>query len=404
MMKFNIEDFDEVCTHFGFDSYPRTVGNPRQTLVYAAEEAYLKFSRWNGNSPCFISTGGYSNIHFDMGGKQNPRSIHHSLTFFDFDHETKPENAFADAQRLSEFLREMDIAHWVQYSGSKGYHLFIIHAPTKFKFDYRDGSNEALKQILHQTQDHLRQTLGLNTLDEQTMGDPKRLCRFPYSLHVDRFGKASGRHALPVPIEELDFVNHDDIVMRACSVEHSELPEIIGRRLTLKEFIRELGVRLDAPETQIRPVVGGDFDFGDSGKEALRFISSLEHRCMGVVNELRRRNPPHKARVFAALFAKTLGLPQQSFERVWMSLGTSMGYVDLHNHEHRAYQMATIFDNPNYHSFPTCTTLKANGCCVGEICPRYAEMEQILYQPKQVQRKWSSKSGGNKDTEIREDD
>ena len=122
------------------------------------------------------------------------------------------------------------------------------------------------------------------------------------------------------------------------------------------------------------------------------------------MNELRRRNPPHKARVFAALFAKTLGLPQSAFEKVWMEMGTSMGYVDLHNHEHRAYQMATIFDNPNYHSFPTCTTLKANGCCVGEICPRYAEMERIDYQPKQVERKWSSKSGSNEDAEIWEDD
>ena len=98
-MRFAIEDFDEVCNHFGFDTYPRTVGNPRQCLVYASEEAYLKLSQWNGNAPCFISTGGYSNIQFDIGGKQSPRTIHHTLTFFDFAHETKPETAFAAAQR-----------------------------------------------------------------------------------------------------------------------------------------------------------------------------------------------------------------------------------------------------------------------------------------------------------------
>ena len=104
-------------------------------------------------------------------------------------------------------------------------------------------------------------------------------------------------------------------------------------------------------------------------------------------------NPPHKARVYSALFAKTLGMRQEAFEAIWMEMGTKVGYVDLHNAEYRRYQMATLFDDPRFHTFPNCTTLKANGCCVGEICPRFKDMKQDDYQPKRRVRKWTQPNG-----------
>jgi len=391
-MLFGIEDLDAMCRHFGFDHFPRAIGNPRQNFVFATEQVYSSFRDWNGFKPCFVSTAGYDNLVYEVGGKQTPLAINHTLTFFDFDHETKPENAFADAQRLSSFLTEMDIAHWVQYSGSKGYHLFIVHAPTRFKFDHRDGSSEALKQILQQTQDHLRRSLGLNTLDEQTTGDPKRLCRFPFTKHVNRMGETSGRHALPIPTSELSSLSHTDIVGRAYRPQYA-LPEIHGRKISLRDFIEELGVVLHRPEDQIQPIINTDFDFDQSGSETTRYLAALDHRCMGVVNELKRMNPPHKARVYSALFAKTLGMRQEAFEAIWMEMGTKVGYVDLHNAEYRRYQMATLFDDPRFHTFPNCTTLKANGCCVGEICPRFKDMKQDDYQPKRRVRKWTQPNG-----------
>lgn len=382
------QSVDEICNHFGFRHYPRSIGNPRQQFIYTSEEAFVNFNTWNGSSSCFISTNGYDSLFYDGGGKQIPQTIIHETTFFDFDHESKPENAFADAQRLSTFLREMDIAHWVQYSGSKGYHLFIIHEPTRFKFSHRDGSSEALKQILSQTQNHLKQTLGLNTLDAQTTGDPKRLCRFPYSKHANRLNVISNRHAIPVELEWLDTMNHDDIEKMAYRPKYI-LPKIEGRRLTLRDFIQELGVNLHSPETELRPIVNVEFDNMNAGDRKARYIASLNLRCMGVVNELKRRNPPHKARVHAALFAKYLGMSQSEFEHIWVEMGTDIGYVDLENAEYRAYQMASIFDNPMYHSFPTCTKLKADGCCVGDVCPRYKDLNHIGYEPRKIQRRWT---------------
>ena len=390
-MLFGIDDLDEMCLHFGFDLFPRAIGNPRQNFVFATEQVYMAFRDWNGLSPCFISTAGYDNLTYEVGGKQTPRAVNHTLTFFDFDHETKPENAFADAQRLSAFLTDMDIAHWVQYSGSKGYHLFIIHSPTRFKFDYRDGSSEALKQILQQTQDHLRRSLGLNTLDEQTTGDPKRLCRFPFTKHVNRMGETSGRHALPIPTSELSSLSHEEIAGRAYRPRYL-LPDISGRKISLRDFISELGVVLHRPEDMIRPIVNADFDFDNVATETGRYLASLNHRCPGVVNELKRMNPPHKARVYSALFAKTLGMRMQEFETIWVEMGRKVGYVDLHNTDYRRYQMTTLFEDPRFHTFPNCTTLKANGCCVGEICPRFKDMQGDDYQPKRIIRKWSKPS------------
>ena len=378
---------DSLCEHLGFAHWPRAVGNPRQQFVYATEQAYKLFNDWEGHSSCFISTGGYDNLEFEHG-KQIPKTIMYGLTFFDFDHPTKPENAFADAQRLSQYLTDLNVAHWVQYSGSKGYHLFVIHTPTRFKFSHKDGSSEALKTIVNQTQTHLKHTLGLNTLDEQTTGDPKRLCRMPYTRHVDRHGKVTGRYALPIPTSKLLDISHDEIVARSYIPKY-KLPKIEGDKLTLKDFIGLVDVKLHKPETELKPVIDVEFGF-DSATETAVFISSLEERCMGVTNELKRRNPPHKARFHAAMFAKTVHMTQEQLEAVWVEMGTKMGYVDLHNSEHRQYQMATIFSDPRYSSFANCSTLKKDGCCVGEVCPKYIDYGEAV--PKRIiKRRWNKK-------------
>lgn len=388
-----VKDFDELSEHLGFSTWPRSIGNPRQQFAYATEQVWQQFRKWNGESSCFISTQGYDNLVFEQGGRQVPRSILYGLTFFDFDHETKAENAFADAQRLSQFLRSAGVAHWVQYSGSKGYHLQIVHEPTQFKFNPKDGSAESLRDIIHQVQTHLKTTLGLNTLDAQTMGDPKRLCRFPFTAHVDRHGAVSGRYALPIEVDMLDELTHDEIVSMAKFPRFFK-PKIEGERLPLKDFIDLIGITLAAPETRIKPMIDYDFGFKDASSEAARFLASMDIKCMGVVNELKRRNPNHKSRVHAAMFAKSIGIQQDQFERIWMELGQQVGYVDLPNHEYRAYQMSTIFDNPNMMAPANCSTLKRDGCCVGAICPKFKDTESFYGEAESqrvIKRQWRKK-------------
>ena len=380
-------EVDEICSDSGFSYWPRAIGNPRQSFIHAPEEAYTAFRKWDGTHSCFISTAGYDDLAFEHGGKQTPRSIIYETTFFDFDHETKPENAFADAQRLSQYLSELDIAHWVQYSGSKGYHLFMLHKPTKFRFDYRDGSSDALKNLVNQVQTHLKQTLGLNTLDEQTTGDPKRLCRFPFTKHISRDGVCSGRHAVPVT-GDLSTISHDTVVESSYRPRYAKIP-IPGNRLLLKETISLLDIKLHKPETQLRPVIEGVLEV-ESGAEASRFLASLEIKCPGVVNELKKRNPPHKARVHSAMFAKTIGMSLPVFDSVWVEMGNAVGYVDLHNHDHRRYQMSTIFDNPRYRAVANCHTLKADGCCIGDVCPKYKHAFETP-TGRLIKRKWKKK-------------
>lgn len=112
---------------------------------------------------------------------------------------------------------------------------------------------------------------------------------------------------------------------------------------------------------------------------------------MGVVNELKRRNPNHKSRVHSAMFAKSIGIDQAHFERIWVELGKKVGYVDLHNVEYRAYQMSTIFDNPNMVAPASCSTLKRDGCCVGDICPKFKDSAEFFGEQESkrtIKRKW----------------
>lgn len=387
----SIQDFDALLEHLGFGHCPRSIGNPRQEFAYASEQIYQKFIKWNGRKSCFISTQGYDNLQFEAGGRQAPKSIIYGLTFFDFDHDTKPENAFADAQRLSEFLTGINVAHWVQYSGAKGYHLQIVHTPTRFRFDHKDGSSESLRDIVHQVQDHLKKSLGLNTLDAQTMGDPKRLCRMPFTRHCNRFGIPSERFATPIEVNMLSTISHDKIE-RIAGRPKFFVPKIEGDKLSLKEFIDRLELELAAPETRIRPLIDSDFGFTDSQESTARFVAALDHRCPGIVNELKRRNPNHKARVHSCSFAKHIGLNQQSFEKVWMELGTTVGYVDLPNVEYRAFQMASIFDNERMTALANCSTLKRDGCCIGATCPKFIDSESFHdYQPPTKTRVWRKK-------------
>lgn len=389
---FGPDDFDEMLNHLGFAHFPRSIGNPRQTFVFTSEDAFRSVKKWNGNASCFISTQGYDNLTFDGGGRQIPSSIIYGSTFFDFDHDTKPENAFADAHRLSQFLTDLDIAHWVAYSGSKGYHLHIKHQPVRFKFSHRDGSAESLRQLVWQIQNHLKVSLGLNTLDSQTMGDPKRLCRLPFTAHIDRHGEPSGRFCYALEPQTFAKTSHDHVVEGSYRPVYS-LPSIPGRTLSLSDFISEIGVKLQAPETQIRPMIDGDFGFKDSASATARYISALDVKCMGVVNELRRINPSHKARVHAALFGKFLGMSIEEFEAVWVELGTTVGYVDLANTEYRRFQMESIFNNDKMRASPNCTTLKRDGCCVGDVCPKFKTLEELEGFQPQIKRKWRKKNG-----------
>ena len=134
---------------------------------------------------------------------KSPKAIIYGLTFFDLC-DDKAENALADVQRLSQFL-SISRSH-IGFNTRWNYHLQIVHKPTRFRFNHKDGSSEVSPWDCSSIQGHLKTSLGLNTLDAQTMGDPKRLCRFPFTRHVNRFGQVSCHCAMPIEVNMLEDV------------------------------------------------------------------------------------------------------------------------------------------------------------------------------------------------------
>ena len=183
-------------------------------------------------------------------------------------------------------------------------------------------------------------------------------CADSHSHHTSTDSKKSS-DTMPVSAELLNEMSHDDIEGMSYRPRY-HLPEIKGTRYTLPELIKLLDVKLHKPETEIRPVIDADFGFTDATSETAVFTASLDERCMEVTNELKRRNPSHSSRVYAALFAKTIGMPMEAFEEVWVELGTRMGY-GFTQQGAQLHQMKTLFDDSRYVSFPKLfNTLKAD--------------------------------------------
>ena len=130
----------------------------------------------------------------------------------------------------------------------------------------------------------------------------------PFTPHINRNGQANGRYAILLDPEELDDADHLEIERRAYQPVF-EISEPIGRRLTLPELIFEIGIKLAAPETMLKPIIPTPIDVQTEGSAA-RYLGSLGYGfCPGVVNELKRRNPEFMP-----------PLPQRCWDTRWRSL------------------------------------------------------------------------------------
>ena len=115
---------------------------------------------------------GYRNIGISACAYVNGDQILLFL-FFDFDSDDISV-AFEDAKRCYNHFVDMGISCIVNFSGRKGFHVLVELEPKNY-------SSKQHRDIMR----FYRDMLGLETLDEATFGDKKRLYRIPNTWNIN---------------------------------------------------------------------------------------------------------------------------------------------------------------------------------------------------------------------------
>jgi hypothetical protein len=114
---------------------------------------------------------GYRNIGISTCAYVNGDVI---LLFLFFDFDSKDISlAWEDAKMTYVHFSEQGTSCMLNFSGKKGFHVLVELEPKNY-------SSKQLKDI----QKHYRDLLGLETLDEQTFGDKKRIFRLPWTFNI----------------------------------------------------------------------------------------------------------------------------------------------------------------------------------------------------------------------------
>ena len=374
------DEFEKVLKSFGWNTYPRSVGNPQQRYTYNVWGAFEMLVEFNHRPPlgdkktAFISHNKYSKN--DHHKKVLPSQIEVGTLMFDFD-SGKLEKSHRDAKVLHAYLEKQGVPSIVLFTGSKGFHLHAKLVPIRCRFKYQDGSAESLKTVVRQIQRFLKERLSLETMDEAVIGEPKKLARMPYSWHVGRTGTNSNRICVPL---------HPDMLAWSTQkiVDYSTNPKLyIPRTIKPQETIFELANRLKLKEAIANETLvwqEAKDTIIDVEGELIGVMELFKKKCPGWYADLQHdsRNPTHPTRAGFALFCKTLGYGPHDVDAFWKQLSEKLAYVDGHNDEYRMEQILSLFQ-PRYRKPASCTTIKRQrrgeeSLCIGPACPKYKEV------------------------------
>lgn len=146
-------------------------GEFRRRLVKRSDELVKWVCSLRNKYPLFILSHGHSNPK-DARGLDTERFLTHKL-FLDFDGENLPIVKDEVDRFVTEFQDRFGGRLYVQFSGGKGYHVYIL-----------------LKRTMHLTVNeisallnHLKVSFKLEYLDESVISNPLRLARAPLSIH-----------------------------------------------------------------------------------------------------------------------------------------------------------------------------------------------------------------------------
>ncbi|MHA1287031.1 MAG: hypothetical protein ACTSPB_06450 [Candidatus Thorarchaeota archaeon] len=363
------EDYLALSKELNFSTFPRTAGFPSQFAFWNFSRLFEWMRCHDGEGPLFVSHNSYQNVK-QFENAISVGAINMENVLFDFDSGSM-EKSRKDALKLSQELDKYDVCHHVRFTAGKGFQLEIHCTPQLFAYNVVDGSADYLSLLLRMLQVGLVDRCKLTTADPQIIGDPKRLRRIEYSYYVNCDLESNGRNCIPLTREQLR-MDSKHIIEYSKSPIFS-IPQVTGKKYTFIQLFEVLGIDVKDQNYKFAKPIGTELVFGDdSVDQALEGLVNLLRRekpC--ILEQMLRVNPPHRARVMFALFAKRIGMSMSQFEQIYVALGSKVGYADLHNDKRRETQIESLFSNPKYVREPNCQNLIRVGYCIGEKCPRF---------------------------------
>jgi len=384
----------EQMVRYGWEKAPRIFGNPIQVIVQAMEDLRYRVSYSITNEKsCFISHNSYpkivrETIYDKRSGQWQdsfvPKLVRLECVIFDFDDDDKPENALIDCRNLSMIADELEADWSSQYSGGKGFHFIWKLEPTVYRFEFPAQDDppgtistaDQLKKMVFTFQDWFNSFCQFKTYDSHLNSDVKRIIRMPYTPHVSRKGKVSGRYCIPLSRDMLRNWNIQQIIEASYSPTYEMIQSSGGHQYRIEEIISFLGAK-PIPDNQFNKPLSSFVPVNDIDVNlVLQMIARRD--CMCIWNELQKRNPKHQARIYFVLFVMCYLDMYDTFQinELWEKFGAVFNYDDLYNVGDRLIQIRSIAEKPKYKNNPIphrCDTLKEYKLCLGtcQLCPKY---------------------------------
>lgn len=338
-----------------FLATPRAFGNPKQIwdaqgnpVVHSRSHLIKLINQNNGSGhDVFVSYNRFISF-ID----RKPFQIGVNKIFRDFDSKlTLPTDALEEVRRVINYLDEMQLPFLVDFSGSKGFH---VYTPLKEKV-YTAGSY--LSDMTRACMLFLKREFDLKTIDP-SVANPTKLCRLPYSIHPK-----TGLHCSPLNPEWVREWKIEQIVEYAKSPNGWKMDLLEGKKyLDLEEFIEYCGIEIEEEIAVAREQFALDpenFKFTNPDDE---FLAQLLHYPCLVNSILGVENAVHYARFAATIQLKRLGYTPAYIFKFFKQ----RQYLDCQFESECRYQINNIYNSA--YTFPTCKRLQEEGLCVGRSC------------------------------------
>lgn len=322
-----------------FKEMPRYVGIPQQ--VYCESEfAFKKFEADMKNKVPFFTT---TNQFVD---RTTP--IVDNM-FFDIDSYGGLRTPYRDVKLLKDWCERKGLQTIINFSGGKGFHVYVFFKPIIPK---TDAQKDRLKLIIYSLQKRMVDDIGIEEIDDPTLGRLHFLCRYPTSLYLRKgdTGKLeeSGFYCRHLTHEEFDLgLKHITKLAR----EPGIVPNGIKSDKTLADIVHLFNdFKIVERIGQLSQAILSNRTGVDTPT-----INALGASCLKEI--VTHSHPPHFERIEVVSFLKWMGYTDEAIasfiqQRNWTRYNSST----------TNYQITTIKAR-----FPKCSYLRT---IYGSLCEK----------------------------------